>query len=87
MCSFHAFFVKPLIPLYLLLSYYPYFGKIKVGICDRHAVCVCIPYSLFNYGSTFMKLSMHIMVPEPISTAYFIITYHQSVCMCPPYRC
>jgi hypothetical protein len=24
----------------LLLAYFPYFEKIKVGLCDHHAVCV-----------------------------------------------
>jgi hypothetical protein len=28
----------------------------------------------------FMKLGMYIMAPEPISGAYFINPYHQSVC-------
>jgi hypothetical protein len=26
-----------------LLAYFPYFEKIKVGLCDRHAVCLCAP--------------------------------------------
>jgi hypothetical protein len=30
--------------------------------------------------SIFMKLGMHIMVPEPISMAYFINPSHNSVC-------
>jgi hypothetical protein len=29
----------------------------------------------------FMKLGMYIMAPEPISTAYFVIPSHQSVCL------
>jgi hypothetical protein len=29
----------------------------------------------------FMKLGMNVMAPEPISTAYFISPYHQSVCL------
>jgi hypothetical protein len=29
----------------------------------------------------FMKLGMYVMVPEPISAAYFINPTHQSVCL------
>jgi hypothetical protein len=29
----------------------------------------------------FMKLGMYIMAPEPISAAYFINPWHQSVCL------
>jgi hypothetical protein len=29
----------------------------------------------------FMKLGMDIVAPKPISTAYFIILSHQSVCL------
>jgi hypothetical protein len=35
--------------LYLVrtvLAYFPYFEKIKVGLSDHHAVCVCIPPQL-----------------------------------------
>jgi hypothetical protein len=37
----------------------------------------------------FMKLGMHIMANEPISTAYFINPSHHSVCLYvyPSYRC
>jgi hypothetical protein len=30
----------------------------------------------------FMKVGIYIMVPDPISTAYFINPSHQSMCMC-----
>jgi hypothetical protein len=26
----------------VFLAYYPYFEKIKVGLCDHHAVCVSV---------------------------------------------
>jgi hypothetical protein len=40
--------------------------------------------SVYPPLSIFMKQCMYIMAPEPISTAYFIIPFHQSVVVYPP---
>jgi hypothetical protein len=40
-------------------AYFPYFDKkkMKVGLCDHYAVCLCIlPYQLFMPEPIFMKL-------------------------------
>jgi hypothetical protein len=29
----------------------------------------------------YTKLGMYIMVPEPISTAYFVVPFHQCLCL------
>jgi hypothetical protein len=43
-------------------------------------VCLCIrSYQLSKGETIFMKFGMYIMAREPISTAYFIIPFHQSV--------
>jgi hypothetical protein len=52
--------------VYLILAYFPYFGKIKVGLYYHHAVClfVCVP--LFNFWMPepiFMKPGMCILAP------------------------
>jgi hypothetical protein len=46
-------------------------------------VCVCAPspVNLLMIEPVFMKLGMYIMTPEPISIAYFVNFYHQSVCL------
>jgi hypothetical protein len=50
------------------------------------SVCLCIPPINFSMAQPiFMKFGMHIMAPEPISTAYFIIpliTLCVYVCVC-----
>jgi hypothetical protein len=46
------------------------------------SVCLCIPpINLWMPEPLFMKLGMRIIVPEPISTAYFINPSHQPVCL------
>jgi hypothetical protein len=61
--------------------------NIKVGLCDHHAVCVCMCIPSINFRIAepiFMKLGMYIMAPEPISTAYFINSFRLCVCKCIP---
>jgi hypothetical protein len=52
------------------------FWKVKVGLCDLHAVCVSVySYPSINFWMPepiFMKLGMYNMTPEPISVAYFV---------------
>jgi hypothetical protein len=64
------------------LAYFPYFEKIKVGLCDHHAVYVSVypPYQLLNAW----KFVTYVMAPESISTAYFINLSYRSVCLCIP---
>jgi hypothetical protein len=46
-------------------------------------LCVCVcesPYTIFRMPEpVFIKSSMYIMEPEPISTVYFINPSHQSL--------
>jgi hypothetical protein len=68
----------------ILLAYFPYLEKIKVGLCDLHAVYVSV-YPLINFWMPqpiFMKLGIYIMTSEPISVAYLMNPSHQSVCLC-----
>jgi hypothetical protein len=44
-------------------------------------VSVNPPIVFFMPDSFFMKIFMHIMVPEPIPAAHFINPFHQSVCL------
>jgi hypothetical protein len=45
-------------------------------------LCPCMPRIKFwTAEPVIMKLGMYIMVPEPISTAYFINPSHLSVCV------
>jgi hypothetical protein len=47
------------------------------------SVLLCIPPINFIMPELiFMKLGMHIMAPEPISTAHFMNPSYQSVPMC-----
>jgi hypothetical protein len=56
--------------------------KIKVGLCDHHAVCLCThPINFWMLEPVFMKLGMYILAPESISTAYLINPSHQSLCL------
>jgi hypothetical protein len=66
------------------LAYFPYFEKMKVGLCDLHAVGVSVnpPLLTFECLNKSMKLGLYIMAPEPISVAYFINPSHQSMCLC-----
>jgi hypothetical protein len=76
-----------LISIFSLLSLF--WKKIKVGLCDFHAVCVSHPINFWISEPVLTKLGMYIMAPEPISTAYFINPSHQSVCLYlyPSYHC
>jgi hypothetical protein len=71
--------------LIMLSSYFPYFGKMKKGLCDLHAVCVSL-LSAFEYLNQYLCnfVCTYIMAPEPFPTAYFINPSHQSVCVSPP---
>jgi hypothetical protein len=66
-----------------ILACFPYFEKIKVGLCDHHAICIPPPplVDFWLPEPVFMKLGMCIMLTEPISTAYFRNPSHQSVCL------
>jgi hypothetical protein len=79
-------------PQSTFLAYFSHFEKIKikVALSDHNAVCVSV-YPLFQFlmpEPFFIKLGMHIMPPEPISTVYFINPSHLSVYVSvSPYRC
>jgi hypothetical protein len=70
----------------LYFSLLSLFEKMKVGLCDFHGFCVSVNPLLLTWipGPVFTKLGMHIMLPEPIWTAYYINASRQSVCMCIP---
>jgi hypothetical protein len=55
------------------------------------SLCVCVsPHQFLMAERMFMKLGMYIVVPESISTAYFINPSHQSVSILvyvTPYHC
>jgi hypothetical protein len=67
------------------LAHFPYFGKIKVGLCDHHAICmyICVspPINVWRAELICMKLGMYIMAHVPISKAYFINPSNQPVCL------
>jgi hypothetical protein len=44
-------------------------------------ICILPPIKFWMPEPIFMKLWVHIMAPEPISTAYLINPSHQSVCL------
>jgi hypothetical protein len=81
-CIFVSFSSLLLLPT----TYFPYFEKIKVGLCDHLAVCVSVypPTNFWMAEPIFMKLGIHIMTPEPLSPTYFINPSNQSlyVCIC-----
>jgi hypothetical protein len=52
--------------------------------CLRVCVSALPPLKFWMTEPIFIRLSMCIMAPEPISTAYFINPSHQSVSMCNP---
>jgi hypothetical protein len=67
---------------HIFLAYFLCFEKLKVGLWDHLAVCLCIPpVNFWMPVQIFMKLSMYIMATESILTAYFINPSHQSVCI------
>jgi hypothetical protein len=51
----------------------------------RPPCCLCVceptPMNFLMREPIYMKLGMHIMAPEPISTSYFINLSYQSVCL------
>jgi hypothetical protein len=59
-----------------LVAYFPYLKKIKVGLPNHHVVCES---PLINFWMP--ELSVSIMAPEPIATAYFT-NPSQPVCVC-----
>jgi hypothetical protein len=79
--SIHQIWIH--LPFHSFLVYFP-----ELGLCDLHPVCVSFT-QLLNAWTIFMKLGMYIMAPEPTSTAYFINSSHQSLCLYvyPSYRC
>jgi hypothetical protein len=61
-------------------SLFPYFEKIKVSLWDNYAVCDPPPQiNFWMRPPILMKLGLYVMLPEPISTAYFINLSHQPV--------
>jgi hypothetical protein len=42
--------------IYLLLAYFHYFKRIKVGLCDRRVVSVNPPYQLLNDQTNIYKI-------------------------------
>jgi hypothetical protein len=64
-----------------ILVYFTYFEKIKLGLCDLHAVCMplCLrppPINAWMPNQFLLNLA-----PDPILTAYFINPSHHSVCL------
>jgi hypothetical protein len=76
-----ALSLRPTRSLHPFLACFPYFERIKVGLCDVHAVCVSVypPYPLLNTWTNLYETRYVIKTPEPISAAYFINSSHQSV--------
>jgi hypothetical protein len=62
---------------YILLAYFPYFEKIKVGLWNDHALCVSVYPPLWTFEC---MNAVYIMVLKPIWTAYFINATHQALC-------
>jgi hypothetical protein len=70
-------FITPVATSFQFVAYFP------KGLCDLHAVCESPPPINFWMGEPmFMKLSMYIMTPEPISTVHFPNPSHQSMSVC-----
>jgi hypothetical protein len=68
------------------LVYFPYFEKMKVGLCDLQAICVsvalCYPFINFWMAEPVFKIfGMYLTAPKPISATYFINPSHQSSCL------
>jgi hypothetical protein len=89
-CPLDILFARKVIFLYIfIIPLSLFWKKIKVGLCDRHSVCLWIPPPSINYWMLepiLMKLGMYIMAIEPISTACLINPSHQVcyVCICIP---
>jgi hypothetical protein len=65
----------------LIFSQIILFKKIKACVWGHYALFVCA-YPTINLRMAeqiFIKFGVHIMTPEPISTAYFINPSHWSV--------
>jgi hypothetical protein len=61
-----------------LLAYFTYFQKTEAGLWDHQAVggSVNTPINFWMPEPIFIKLGTYVMVPEPISAAYFINPFH-----------
>jgi hypothetical protein len=83
----YAFLFSPFVLTILCVvsASFPYFEKIKVDLRNHFAVwvsvCISTPINFYMSEPIFMKLSMYMMAPEPISKAYFINPSHQSACL------
>jgi hypothetical protein len=54
----------------------------KLGLYNLHpSVCVSLPNNFWLTETIFMKLGMYVMAATPISTAYYINPFHESVCL------
>jgi hypothetical protein len=65
---------------------FPYFEKNESRLMlSPCCLCLYVPHFINFWMAelTFMKLRMYIMTTEPISAAYFINPFHQSVCISP----
>jgi hypothetical protein len=68
----------------LFFAHFPYLGKKESMLMwSTYCLCVCesLPINFWMPEPVFIKLGMYIMAPEPISTAYFLNSSHQSVCL------
>jgi hypothetical protein len=65
----------------ILLAYFLYFEKMKVGLRDLRGLCESPPPSIkfCMPEPIFTKFGTCTTAPEPISTVYFINPSHQSV--------
>jgi hypothetical protein len=63
------------------VAYVSCFEKMKVGLCDLHAVCLCSPPpSTFEWlNQSSWNLACTVMAPVPILTSYFINPSRQFV--------
>jgi hypothetical protein len=67
------------------LAYFPYFEeKIKYRLMQLPC-CLCIPLNIIGaHEINIIKCDMHIVTAGHISTACFINSFHQFVCLCIP---
>jgi hypothetical protein len=70
------------------LAYFLILKKIKVGLCDHHAVCGPCYQRLNGWTSFYESWYVHHMAFEPISAAYFInpcpVPFCVFICVSPP---
>jgi hypothetical protein len=64
-----------------IFSLHSLFCKNKSRLMRSLTLCVHPPINFWMPEAIFKKLGMHIMVPESISTAYFVNPSHHSVCL------